>query len=514
MGEKIKIETAAQGGAVHLPDSTLHRVAGVGDENVHPAVGAHRVVERVRHRLVIGQIHRTPGDARLARFLQGRRRSVEGLAVQVHQINVGALLGEQLRGGAADARRRAGDVGHLPLKNWRLGFPQFRLLQRPVFHVEQVGVAQRLVSADVERALDDFEGVLVEIGRYFRFLHGFAHRHQTQTRDQYHPGQAVQLLQVDPLFRLVGDEVFVIRLVVAFQRCRKLGAQTLGIVEMFWTQQQGFLFGADHVVGRRGADLRPLQAFFAGGELARRPAFAVMRHPRNAGTFPVQAAQDRRNGFQNFGIVDRPGIAGGGQRLAGMVPDKGLRLGDGFDMGVVTFLRRVAEGEQAMIDQYQSLDPRIFFVRLRRRFGQIEPRHDVRHHAQLVSVNFPADFFRVGLVGDHQNGVGVRMVDEFVRQKRVQERFDRRIGRRRVQQVRALVVDHRLVGQGGEGPQFPQVIQLDARQAGRLQRVQVPAAALDVQNLDLLAQPVLSARFDRGVAAAVQDQGGIGPDQS
>ena len=90
-----------------------------------------------------------------------------------------------------------------------------------------------------------------------------------------------------------------------------------------------------------------------------------------------------------------------------MILDKRFRLGDGLDMGVVTFLRRVAEGEQAVVDQYQSLHLRVFLVRLRRGFGQIEPRHDVRHHAQLVAVNFLAEFFRVGLVGDHQNGIGM-----------------------------------------------------------------------------------------------------------
>ena len=70
-------------------------------------------------------------------------------------------------------------------------------------------------------------------------------------------------------------------------------------------------------------------------------------------------------------------------------------------MGVVTFFRRVAEGEQAVVDQYQSHHPRVFLVGFRRGFGQIEPRHDIRHHAQLVAVDFLADFFRIGLVGDH-----------------------------------------------------------------------------------------------------------------
>ena len=38
------------------------------------------------------------------------------------------------------------------------------------------------------------------------------------------------------------------------------------------------------------------------------------------------------------------------------------------------------------------------------------------------------------------------VVDEFVRQERVQQGFDRRVGRRRIEQVGALKAHHVLVG--------------------------------------------------------------------
>ena len=51
--KKIEIETAPQSCAVHLADTPLYGIARVGDENVHPAVGLHGVVERSCHGLFI-----------------------------------------------------------------------------------------------------------------------------------------------------------------------------------------------------------------------------------------------------------------------------------------------------------------------------------------------------------------------------------------------------------------------------------------------------------------------------
>ena len=91
------------------------------------------------------------------------------------------------------------------------------------------------------------------------------------------------------------------------------------------------------------------------------------------------------------------------------------------------------------------------------------------------------------LVGDDERDVGVRVVDEAMRQERVQQRLDRRVGRAGVEEVGAQLVHHLLVGQRVERAQPAQVRQVDGGQAGRLDRVEVPAAALDEERLDPVA---------------------------
>ena len=74
--------------------------------------------------------------------------------------------------------------------------------------------------------------MFVKVGRNIRFFRGFAHRDQSQTSDQEDARQRVQFLQIDALLRLVGDEVFVIGLLVALQRLLQFGAQAFRIVQM------------------------------------------------------------------------------------------------------------------------------------------------------------------------------------------------------------------------------------------------------------------------------------------
>ena len=89
-------------------------------------------------------------------------------------------------------------------------------------------------------------------------------------------------------------------------------------------------------------------------------------------------------------------------------------------MTVVALLCCGTKSEQSVIDQKQAFDVRIFLINFRRRFGQVKSGHDVRHDSHRVAINFPAQGIRVGLIGDHQNSVCVRMVDKFMRQKSMQ----------------------------------------------------------------------------------------------
>ncbi len=100
----------------------------------------------------------------------------------------------------------------------------------------------------------------------------------------------------------------------------------------------------------------------------------------------------------------------------------------------------------------------------------------------------------------------MRVVDELVRQEGVQQRLDRRVRRRRIDQVGALHAHHVFVGQRVARAQLAQRLEPHRRQAGGLDRAHVPAGALHAQHVDVVAVEIGNARLHRGVAAAVQDE--------
>ena len=110
--------------------------------------------------------------------------------------------------------------------------------------------------------------------------------------------------------------------------------------------------------------------------------------------------------------------------------------------------------------------------------GEAEARHEVRHEGEPAAKNFGAFFFAVGLIdhAEHRRRMGV--IDEFVRQERVQHDFDGRIWRRRIDQVGALDGDQLLVGDRVERAQLPQRRQPYRRQAIGLGRRHVGAGGL------------------------------------
>ncbi len=239
-----------------------------------------------------------------------------------------------------------------------------------------------------------------------------------------------------------------------------------------------------------------------------------MDHPRLARTFVEQAAKRRSHLEENLFLARRRlRPVEGGERLQRLSGDVFLGPRHRLDVTVVAFPRRFPEREQPVVDEQETFHVRVLLDHLGRRFGQLESGHDIGHPGHFVAVDFLADRLHLGLVGEHQDGIGVGMVDELVRQKGVQQGFDRGVGRRCVEQVDALLVDHRLVAQRVEGAEFEERLQLHPGQPLRFQGIEVPAAALDVKHLDLLAHHRFGEGLDRRVAAPVKHQGGVAADQ-
>jgi len=161
----------------------------------------------------------------------------------------------------------------------------------------------------------------------------------------------------------------------------------------------------------------------------------------------------------------------------------------------------------------QALDVSVLLEHLRRALGKREARDDVGHKADLIAEHFGDQGLAVRLVDQTEDGGRMRVIDELVRQERVQQRFYRRVGRRRIDQVGTLKVDHVRVGELVERTQPAQRLELDRRQSARLDRRHVPARALDAQHGMQRADDVPCLGLDRGIAAAVQHQQRVASEQ-
>jgi hypothetical protein len=133
---------------------------------------------------------------------------------------------------------------------------------------------------------------------------------------------------------------------------------------------------------------------------------------------------------------------------------------------------------------------------------------------QALAVERGEDLLAVGLIGQRQDRVRVRMVDEASRKEGVQKRLDAGVRGGGVEQVRAKLVDHRLVRHRVERAQLAQRLELHRRVTVGLDRRQVAPRALDVEHRDLLAEGGPHRGLDRRVAAAMQDERRVAPDEA
>ena len=147
-----------------------------------------------------------------------------------------------------------------------------------------------------------------------------------------------------------------------------------------------------------------------------------------------------------------------------------------------------------------------------RLFGERETGHDIGHDRQPVAEDLADRGFRLGQVGEREEGGGMGVVDKGVGQEGVQQGFHRRVRGAGIDEVGALHVDHVLVGQGIEPAHFQKRIEPHPGQARGFERVEIPTAALDVKHRLHDAKQVRTLDLDRRVATAMHDQIWIGAD--
>ena len=113
--------------------------------------------------------------------------------VHVEQRDLRACSGERFCGRGSDAAGCPGHRDDLAGERQRLRGAELCLLQRPVFHVEQVGLGQRLEAADRFRVRNRFDRGLGEIGSDPRVFAGAAKSVEAKPWDQHDAGQRIEL---------------------------------------------------------------------------------------------------------------------------------------------------------------------------------------------------------------------------------------------------------------------------------------------------------------------------------
>ena len=205
-------------------------------------------------------------------------------------------------------------------------------------------------------------------------------------------------------------------------------------------QHQRPVFGANGVVRRHHAGLTDASQIGAVNKIEHGIAGAKVDNQSAPGAlrvFVLQAAgaphdrSDRRK-RRDFAAetAKHDGLA--------VALDKLLGERHHLDHALIRFARALAEGDDAVLAEDEPVAWSGALENLDCLPGKAKARHEIGYESEPSAENFRASLFAVRLVDDAEYGGGVRMVDEFVRQERVQHDLDGRIWRRRIDQVGAF----------------------------------------------------------------------------
>ena len=128
--------------------------------------------------------------------------------------------------------------------------------------------------------------------------------------------------------------------------------------------------------------------------------------------------------------------------------------------------------------------------------GEIETRHDVRDDDDPLAVDVANALLALRRIGHREHGVGMRVIDVRMRQDGVKDGFDGRRGRAGAQHVRVELVHHLRIGKRGKAGQALDVGERYWRKAGSFNGLEIPAAALHIEDVLLLAEEVPLAQLD------------------
>ena len=145
MGKEIQLKGLAQQRVVEIEHCSAGRGAGIGNEDIEPAEMLHGSLHGGLRRTFAGDVG---GEACVPVAQLGQCR-VQTALVEIDQQTLSPLRGEGPGGRQADRPGAAGHHNDLALEERWLAFAELDLFERPVFALELVLFAQRIVAAGI-----------------------------------------------------------------------------------------------------------------------------------------------------------------------------------------------------------------------------------------------------------------------------------------------------------------------------------------------------------------------------
>ena len=504
MGEEVQLEAGAERIVGQGGDVAGDGGACVGKQDVDAAEAGDAGGD--------GGLGRAGGGdvAAMARVIaaKGGCGVIQRLARAIHEEEAGPLGGEGAGGGKADGPGAACDQNDATLQRGGFATAEFGLFERPVFHIEQV------LRADGEEAAHGFAigadagGLAADIGGDAGGGGGGADAGDARAFEPDKAGHGGE-----HGFRLgrlggVGIEIGAVAGGVVLHG----GAHRLGRLGGA-AQEQRFGLGADHVIG--GGDAAGGEGFQIGAGAEGAVGLGCAEVDQGKGGAVGQGGSERAAQGREEGGAGGGGQGGGGDERGGAAVGQpgGDKAGMGED-AVIAGAGIGAPGEMAVIDQKQTFGFGVVVIGAGGGLGQGEARHDIGNEGEPVAEEFAGDGGDLGQVGEGEEGRGMGVIHDLVRDPGMQQGFHGWVGGLGIEEVEALDIDHRLVREGGQVAQAHQGFHPDGGQAAGLDRFEIPAGALDVQHIDHSAEDIRGGGFERGVATAMHDQIGIAPDEA
>ena len=153
--KEVQLETSPQHGVVDLADTTLPGGAGIRHQDIDTAECQGGCRERSGDRNVIGHIAFERDSVYLVCDHLG------GVQIKVEQGDFRTGGPKGARASLADFAGRSGDGDDMARQRLLGRAAKLRLFERPIFDVEHVGLAQRLIRPQQFRVGDHSDIVLV-----------------------------------------------------------------------------------------------------------------------------------------------------------------------------------------------------------------------------------------------------------------------------------------------------------------------------------------------------------------